>query len=141
MGKAQSDTAVQMMVDTLSPQVETARFRPESFLLILFDAYSKVVENRYGDIQDFAPVVPLVDVYSWVTPLEERIKNYSKQEFARDISRLHRSGVDTTQDGTKVSFPISRGVRGKTLTTTNETGGEVRYYGIRFLQRSPVAHL
>ena len=33
----------------------------------------------------------------------------------------------------------SRGVRGKTLTTTNETGGEVRYYGIRFLQRTPVA--
>ena len=139
MGNAQPDMPVQMMVDPFPQQVEAAVFQPESFLLILFDAYSKVVENRNGDIQDFAPVVPLVDVYSWVTSSEERSKNYSKQEFARDIYRLHSSGVDTTKDGAKVSFPISRGVRGKTLTTTNDTGGEVRYYGIRLLYRSPVA--
>ena len=126
------------MVDFFPQQVESAEFHPESFLLILFDAYSEVVENRDGDIRDFAPVVPLVDVYSWFTPSEERSKNYSRQEFARDLYRLHSSGVDTAKDGAKVSFPISRGVRGKTLTTTNETGGEVRYYGIRFLQRSPV---
>ena len=139
MGNAQPDMPVQMMVDPLPQQVEAAEFHPESFLLVLFDAYSKVVENRNGAIQDFAPVVPLVDVYSWVTSSEERINNYSRQEFARDIYRLHSSGVDTTKDGAKVSFPISRGVRGKTLTTTNETGGEVRYYGIRLLQKSPVA--
>ena len=130
--------ARQLLVDPFPQQVESAEFHPESFLLILFDAYSKVLENRDGDIQDFAPVVPLVDVYAWVASSEEPGKNYSKQEFTRDIYRLHSSGADTTKDGAKVSFPISRGVRGKTLTTTNETGGEVRYYGIRFLQRSPV---
>ena len=140
MGNAQPDMPVQMMVDPFPQQVEAAEFQAESFLLILFDAYSKVVENRNGDIQDFAPVVPLVDVYSWVTSSEERSKNYSKQEFARDIYRLHSSGVDTTKDGAKVSFPISRGGGGgETLTTTNDTGGEVRYYGIRLLYRSPVA--
>ncbi len=128
----------QILVEPSPEQVEPAEFHPESFLLILFDAYSQVVENRAGDIQDFAPVVPLVDVYSRVTSSEEWSKDYSRQEFARDIYRLHISGVDTTEDGAKVSFPISRGVRGKTLTTTNETGGEVRYYGIRFLLRSPV---
>ena len=131
MGKVQSDTPVRMMADFFSQQIEAAEFHPESFLLTLFHAYLNIVENRDGDFQDFAPVVPLVDVYSWVTSSEERSKNYSKQEFARDIYRLHSSGVDTTKDGAKVSFPISRGVRGKTLTTTNETGGEVRYYGIR----------
>ncbi len=138
MGNAQPDMPVQMMVDPFPQQVEVAEFDPKSFLLILYDAYSKVVENRDGDIQDFAPVVPLVDVYSWVTSSEERSKNYSKQEFARDIYWLHSNGVDTTKDGAKISFPISRGVRGKTLTTTNETGGEVRYYGIRLLHRSPI---
>ncbi len=139
MGNARPDMPVQMMVDPLPRQVEATEFHPESFLLILFDAYSKVVENRNGAIQDFAPVVPLVDVYSWVTSSEEWSKDYSRQEFARDIYRLHMSGVDTTKDGVTVSFPISRGVRGKTLTTTNETGGEVRYYGIRLLHRSPIA--
>ena len=123
-----------------SPEwVEPAEFHAESFLLILHDAYLKVVENRADGIQDFAPVVPLVDVYAWVISSQQPIVAYSKQEFTRDVYRLHASGVDTTEDGARVSFPISRGVRGKTLTTTNETGGEVRYYGIRFLQRSPVA--
>ena len=129
----------QVLVEPTPRQVKPAEFHPQSFLLILFDAYSKVVENRAGDVQDFAPVVALVDVYAWVTSLQEPNGGYSKQEFTRDIYRLHASGVDTTEDGAKVSFPISRGVRGKTLTTTNETGGEVRYYGIRFLQRTPVA--
>ena len=129
----------QVLVDPSLRQDESAEFHPESFLLILSDAYSKVVESRAGDIQDFAPVVPLVDVYARLTSPQESCKDYSKQEFTRDVYRLHASGVDTTEDGAKVSFPISRGVRGKTLTTTNETGGEVRYYGIRFHQRSPVA--
>jgi len=138
MGNVQSDTPVQMMVDFFPQQVEASEFHPESFLLILFHAYSNIVESRDGDFLDFAPVVPLIDVYSWVTPSEERSKNYPRQEFARDIYRLQSSGVDTAKDGAKVSFPISRGVRGKTLTTTTETGGEVRYYGIRFLHRSPI---
>ena len=71
----------QVLVDPLPQQVESTEFHPESFLLILFDAYSQVVENRDGDIQDFAPVVPLVDVYSWVASSEEPSKNYSKQEL------------------------------------------------------------
>ena len=129
----------QELVDLAPRQVEPAEFHPESFLLILFDAYSKVVENRADDIQDFAPVVALVDVYAQLTSPLEPSRKYSKHEFTRDVYRLHASGVDTTEDGAKVSFPISRGVRGKNLTTTNETGGEVRYYGIRFLQRTPVA--
>lgn len=129
----------QVLVDPAPRQAEPADLHPESFLLILFDAYSKVVGNRADNIQDFAPVVPLVDVYAWMTSPQEPGRNYSKQEFTRDVYRLHASGVDTTEDGAKVSFPISRGVKGKTLTTTNETGGEVRYYGIRFLQRTPVA--
>jgi hypothetical protein len=40
--------------------------------------------------------------------------------------------MDTTKQGARVSFPISRGVRGKTLTVIDETGEERRYYGIRF---------
>jgi hypothetical protein len=137
-GEGQIGYARQALVDPFPQQNEAAEFHPEPFLMNLFEAYSKVVENRDGDLLDFAPVVPLVDVYAWVTSSEEHSKNYSKQQFTRDIYQLHNSGVNTTKDGAKVSFPISRGVRGKTLTTTNRTGGEVRYYGIRFLRRSPV---
>jgi hypothetical protein len=51
-----------------------------------------------------------------------------------DVYLLHRGGVDTTRSGARVSFPISRGVRGKILTVIDENGEQKRYYGIRFTQ-------
>jgi hypothetical protein len=81
-----------------------------------------------------APVVPLVDIYGLLTLLPGQAREYSKQEFARDIYLLHRGDVTTTRSGARVSFPISRGVRGKTLTVIDESGEQRRYYGIRFTQ-------
>jgi len=110
------------------------RFRPQAFLAALFEAYAKVVADEGDSLLQSAPVVPLVDIYGLLTLLPGQAREYSKQEFARDIYLLHRGDVTTTRSGARVSFPISRGVRGKTLTVIDESGEQRRYYGIRFTQ-------
>src|SRR2546422_5846193 len=97
-------------------QRKPPRFRPEAFLAALFETYSDVVARRgKEDLLQTAPVVPLVDIYELLTRLPGQSREYSKQEFARDIYLLHRSGVDTTRNEARVSFPISRGIPSKTL--------------------------
>jgi hypothetical protein len=124
-----------MLVNLLKGlQDRPPRFRPESFLAALFEAYSKIVAQSGDDLLQLAPVVPLIDIYRLLTLLPGQAREYSRQEFARDIYLLHRGGVDTTRTGARVSFPISRGVRGKILTVIDENGEQKRYYGIRFTQ-------
>ncbi len=113
-------------------QRKPPRFRTEPFLAALFEAYSKAVAMRGKDMLSMAPVIPLADIYEMLTMLPGQAREYSKQEFARDVYLLHRSGVDATRNGAKVSFPISRGVQTKTFAVIDETGEEKRYYGISF---------
>ena len=106
----------------------------EGFLQALLEAYSKVAAKGGNDPLLLAPVVPLVDVYESLQWSPSQTREYSKNEFARDIYLLHRSGLDKTASGVQVSFPISRGVPEKTFTTTDENGVEKRYFGIRFMK-------
>ena len=127
---------------------QAAEFRPDHFLLDLFRAYSQLLEQRGDGSPRLAPVVPLVDLFALLSSVSslspdytpDYSGDYTKEDFIRDVYRLHFSGVDTTLDGARVSFPISRGVKGKTLTVTDEAGHERRYYGVRFLGQvaSPV---
>ncbi len=118
-----------------------AEFQPDHFLLDLFRAYSQLLEQRGDGSPRLAPVVPLVDVFALLSAVRSVSPDYSpnytpdytKEDFIKDVYRLHASGVDTTQEGARISFPISRGVKGKTLTVTDEAGYERRYYGVRFL--------
>jgi len=61
-------------------------------------------------------------------------QDYSKQELARDIYLLDRSGVVTTRKGAKVSLPASTGTKSiaRTLSVINERGEEKLYFGISF---------
>ncbi len=114
-------------------QRKPPRFRPEGFLASLYAAYTKVVASQPKLLLPYGPVVPLVDLYELLTLLPGQTREYSRQEFARDIYLLHSSDVDTTKNGARVSFPISRGVAGKTLSVVDQSGEEKRYYGIAFL--------
>lgn len=106
----------------------------EAFLQALLEAYSKVAARGGNDPLLLAPVVPLADVYESLHWSPNQPQAYSRNEFARDIYLLHRSGLDKTASGVQVSFPISRGVPEKTFTTTDENGVEKRYFGIRFMK-------
>ena len=122
-----------VFVDLLKQQQgRPMSFRPDAFLAALYQAYSKTVAEKFDTSGASAPIIPLVDIHSLLTLLPGQAKAYFRQEFVLDIYLLHREGVDTTKQGARVSFPISRGVKGKTLTVIDETGEERRYYGIRF---------
>jgi len=109
-------------------------FKPEALLEALHKAYTKAVAMRRREL--IAPVVPLMDLYDLLTMLPGQARDYTKQEFARDVYLLHRSGVDTTRTGSRVSFPASTSTKtpSRTLSVITDTGEEKRYYGICFTQ-------
>ena len=129
-----------------SPSQEVAAWRSsgsnrraaDSYHLILLDAMLTSYLNQAGakcdDPMLAVPVIPIVDIYSQVAEILGKDDTYSRQDFAQDIYRLQVSGVDTTLTGARLQLPISRGVPGKTLTVFDESGGEVRYFGVRFIQ-------
>lgn len=115
-------------------QRRPARFKPEAFLESLFSAYASIVA-RYGkDAWGQERVERLAEVYDLLTLLPGQARDYSKQEFARDVYLLDRSGVTTTRKGYLVSFPASTGTRSAagTIRVITESGQEKAYFGISF---------
>jgi len=115
-------------------QNKPIRFKSEAFLECLFSAYSTAVAARGKDLFGTGVVVKLLDVYRLLTLLPGQSKEYSLQEFARDIYVLDQSRVTRTKKGQVVSFPASTGTRsGSTITVITQSGHEKKYYGIKFL--------
>jgi CheY-like chemotaxis protein len=108
------------------------------FLEELLRAYLREARSKYSDPMISAPVLPLVDVYQQILASSRISGKYSREQFARDVYLLHCSGVDCTPTGARVHFPISRGVPNKTLIVTDDSGREVKYYGVRFTQTQSV---
>jgi hypothetical protein len=110
------------------------RFRPADFLATLFNAYRILVQRHGPGALEHAPVERLAQVYELLTLLPGQSREYSRQEFARDLYLLDRSGVTRTRDGFVVSFPASTGTKsGSTvITAITESGQERRYWGISF---------
>jgi len=115
-------------------QKRPPRFRPEVFLEALYSAYLKAAVLNNKDLPALGRVISLLEIYELFTLLPGQSRDYSKQEFARDIYLLDRSGVIATKDGSKVSFPASTGtkIQSRTLNVVNENGEEKRYYAIAF---------
>jgi len=115
-------------------QNKPVRFKPEVFLESLCNAYSFAVATRPKDLVSTRVVVPLLEVYTLLTLLPGQSKEYSRQEFARDIYLLDQSRVAKTKKGLVVSFPASTGTRSATSTITviTQNGHEKKYYGISF---------
>ena len=115
-------------------QQRPPRFRPDAFLEALFGAY-RVLARRHGPgALGRGPVERLIDVYELLTLLPGQSRDYSRQEFARDIYLLDRSGVTATRNGLVVSFPASTGTKSSSgvITAITEAGQERRYWGIAF---------
>lgn len=110
------------------------RFRPEAFLESLFQAYAFLVGRHGPDQIDAGHAEPLIRVYELLTLQPGAAREYSRQEFARDIYLLDRGGVTTTRRGYVVSFPASTGARsaGTSVRVVTESGQEKVYYGIAF---------
>jgi hypothetical protein len=117
-------------------QRKPSRFSPQPFLQALHAAYQKAVATRPAQLVSTAPVVPLLEIYELLTLLPGQSREYTREEFSRDIYLLHQSGVVTTRSGAKVSFPASSGLRStqRVLSVITESGEQRRYFGISFTE-------
>jgi hypothetical protein len=115
-------------------QERPPRFRPETFLEALFNAYRVLARQHGADGLQRGVVERLAQVYDLLTLLPGQSREYSRQEFARDLYLLDRSGVIRTRNGYVVSFPGSTGMKSATgvITAITESGQERRYWGIAF---------
>ena len=110
------------------------RFRPEAFLEALFTAYGHLARRRGGDDAVTDHPERLDQVYELLTLMPGAAREYSRQEFARDVYLLDRSGLTMTRRGYVVSFPASTGARSaaSALRVVTEGGQEKVYYSIAF---------
>lgn len=110
------------------------RFKPDAFLEALFSGYRVLVQRHGASALEGGHVERLAQVYELLTLLPGQAREYSRQEFARDIYLLDRSGVTATRERFVVSFPASTGTKAAsgTITAITESGQEQRYWGIAF---------
>ncbi|MBS3937128.1 MAG: hypothetical protein KGZ50_00965 [Peptococcaceae bacterium] len=112
-------------------QNKPERFKPEMFLESLFSAYYTLRKSRGMDQSGKAMVIPLLEIYKLLTLLPGQAKEYPRQEFARDIYLLDRSGVANTREGFVLRFS-DRGSSSRTVRVITQEGQEKIYYGIAF---------
>jgi len=117
-------------------QNKPVRFRSEAFLESLCSVYATAVKTRGKDRQGKAAVIPLMEIYGLLTPLPGQSREYSRQEFGRDLYLLDQSGVTTTRDGKLVSLHAARGNESvsRVIPIVTRDGQMKRYYGISFTQ-------
>jgi hypothetical protein len=115
-------------------QTKPARFKPESFLELLYRVWKRCVREERA-------VVLLNEIYDLLTLMPGSAKDYAREEFARDLYLLDRSGVNETRDGHALSLPASTGTRNAaaTFVCIAEDGSEKRYYGIGFERAAKAA--
>ncbi len=115
-----------VLVATLKAlQSRGPKFKAEAFLEALAGAYDHVVAKR--DLRPGA-TVKLADIYSVLTLLPGSGRDYTKQEFARDLYLLDQSGVTTTRDRRTLSLPASALTRGSGVLTTVARSGQEKVY-------------
>jgi hypothetical protein len=112
-------------------QQRPPKFKAEAFNESLVMAYDYVVAARG---RPGAPV-KLVDVHRVLTLLPGAARDYTRQEFARDMYLLDQSGVVTVKDGRRMSLPASALTRGPGVLTTVTRGGQTKIYaGVAFTE-------
>jgi hypothetical protein len=117
-------------------QSKPIRFNSKAFLESMYSAYSIAVKTRGKELIRTGPEVPLVGIYDLLTLLPGQSKEYSRQEFARDLYLLDQQGVKTTKNGSVLSLHASSGRerRSKVISIVTRDGEVKRYYGISFTQ-------
>jgi hypothetical protein len=119
-------------------QKRPQRANAQKFLEMLFDAYvvlaPQVSKDWSSSSCGLGPVVQFVKIYDLLTLLPGSERDYTKDEFARDIHILDQQPDLRTRDGRRFALPASTGSKavGKRLTMIDPTGTERIYVGVRF---------
>lgn len=111
-------------------QNRKSRAAVQPFLEALYTAYQLMCD---GD--GSGATVPLARIYRAFTMLPGSAYDYSKDDFARDLFSLDRSGIFETRSGARLSLPASTGTRtpANTFVCVAPDGEVVTYYAIRFV--------
>ncbi len=109
-------------------QARPARFKPADFLNLLYRAY------RHCASADESAVLTLSEIYDVLTLMPGAAKEYTRDDFARDLYLVDKSGVSRMDNGMVFRFAASTGTRNAAATflCIAEDGSEKRYYGISF---------
>jgi len=113
-------------------QTRSVRFRPGPFLEALFAAWNYA---RHADTKGRGPAVDVsVDrIYAVLTVAPGSKKEYSRQEFGRDLFLLEGSEDVKTKSGAEVHFSRSTGAKaGRGITIVKENGERVVYSSVSF---------
>jgi hypothetical protein len=111
-------------------QQKQPRFKAEQFLESLHRAYRLALAEKG---REEGATVRLLDLYQILTVLPGQAREYSKQEFARDLYLLEESGIEETREGLRVRFPAATGTKTSgTLATVTKEGELKTYFGIAF---------
>ena len=108
------------------------RFRAGDFLASLAAAYEVAIKSNPN--RSYGTVVSLGELYDLLTMLPGQARDYSRQEFARDVYLLDQSGETETKNGQRIEFHAGAGARlpRGTLTIVTQQGHERKYHGISF---------
>jgi hypothetical protein len=116
-------------------QSKPARFQSSAFLNLLYRAWKHCVAKNDS------PVLTLAEIYDVLTLMPGSAKEYTRDDFARDLYMLDRSGVTAMDSGIEFQFSAATGTRNasNTFICIAEDGSEKRYYGIAFLSPGEAA--
>lgn len=115
-------------------QQRPPNFKADAFIESLAAAYDLVVASK-----ELRPgsVARLVDLHKVLTLLPGAGRDYTIQEFVRDLYLLDQKGIVDTKSGRRMSLPASSLTRTSGVLTTVTKGGQRKVYaGISFTDRS-----
>lgn len=114
-------------------QQKPPNFKADAFIESLATAYDLVVASKG---MRAGSVARLVDLHKVLTLLPGAGRDYTIQEFTRDLYLLDQKGIVATKSGRHMSLPASSLTRTSGVLTTVTKGGQTKVYaGISFTER------
>ena len=109
------------------------RFNPRVFLDAIYKAYlSETKEARQSALGAIGPSVSLYRIYDILTLFPGLSQEYGRQEFARDLYLLDRSGLRTAAGAEMVISPPRGANVPRQFRMVDERGREQAYYSVAF---------
>lgn len=120
-------------------QQRPTQFRSDAFLKALHDTYIIEMQRQGKDPREGSGV-RLIAIYTLLTLLPGQSREYSVQEFGRDLYLLDQSGVTTTGN-MMLRFSASTGTRSTrgVIRVITQSGEEKLYFGISFVKIAPTS--
>ena len=116
-------------------QQRPPRFRSDAFLRALYEAYTFERKSKGKSDVLHAGNARLIDLYQLFTLLPGTGRDYSVQEFGRDLYLLDQSGDTSLGNGVVASFAASTATKGSSrgvIRVISQRGEEKVYYAIAF---------